>query len=451
MDLKTSLENHLKKTGLIIPGQSVLAAVSGGMDSMSLLHVLKSIADKWNLKLTAGHINHGLRNESDDDEEFVRSITRTWDIPCYVRRLHPEKEVMQNQENWAREMRYKALEGILGEIKGDVIVTAHHANDQAETVLFRIQNKSGLDGLRGIHPRKGNVVRPLLPFTKSEIRKYVRENDIPFVQDETNADVTFSRNFIRHQVLEPWIRQEADIIDTLNKIGDEARKLGESLDWIVQKLAGDIVEGMDHATVRIPLTETRELPELMVLRIIRYVGSVTDPWRKSRWEDLKSFLRASSTGDVCFVSPKWRLLRDRNHWVMSSRKPLQLNLVVQPELDIPAGDHFFRWSWTESRDYESSETFKEKVDGEIMRHSPVILRTWETGDKFRPLGMKGHRKVSDFLTDLKLNRFEKEQQLVLETGDGIIWVCGRRISETARITDDSGQAAEISLTPMALS
>lgn len=452
MNLKAAIEIHLEETGLIKNGQSVLVAVSGGRDSMTLLHVLKSLAERWQLKLTVGHVNHGLRSESAEDEEFVRSISREWGIPCHFRRLTPnEDKVRINLEAWAREKRYQSLHELLEEIGCDCIVTAHHADDQAETVLYRLQQKSGLDGLRGIHPQIEKVVRPLLPFSRIQINDYIIEHDIPFIEDKTNEDLDYARNYIRHRILKPWKEKDPDLLNALNLVSSEAQKLVHTLDYMVERLAHELVRRVDHTTIRIPVHKTADLPEILVLRLFRHLSFETDPWRRNQWDELKSFLGTAVTGKMFTLSPKWRLLRDRDDWILSSRKPLIFDSVVQPEMEIPAGEHLFHWIWTDNSRVGSLEKSCERIDGNVLKESSVVLRNWKEGDVFQPLGMKGRRKVSDFLTDLKLNRFEKEQQLVLEAGSEIVWVCSRRISETVRISPKSRMIAEISLTPLAIS
>ncbi len=165
----------------------MIAAVSGGRDSMALLHVLRSLEKPMELTIYAGHVNHCLRESSDDDAAFVERKSNDLGIPFLYAELDPnKKKKSKSPEEWAREERYKALQEILKSINGDCIATAHHANDQAETVLFRLQQKSGIDGLRGIHEKRGNIIRPFLPFKRRDIDIYIENHSISFIEDKTN-------------------------------------------------------------------------------------------------------------------------------------------------------------------------------------------------------------------------------------------------------------------------
>ncbi len=159
MDFEQSFHRHIFSVQLIDPGSTVIAAVSGGRDSMALLHVLRSLEKPMELTIYAGHVNHCLRESSDDDAAFVERKSNDLGIPFLYAELDPnKKKKSKSPEEWAREERNKALQEILKSINGDCIATAHHANDQAETVLFRLQQKSGIDGLRGIHEKRGNII-----------------------------------------------------------------------------------------------------------------------------------------------------------------------------------------------------------------------------------------------------------------------------------------------------
>ena len=196
-------DKHLKNFSKLKINDKVLIAVSGGMDSMALFALCNSL-DRFNIAIA--HINHCLRNDSEKDLDFVKSIAETSGIPFYFRNLNPAQiSDGESIESWARKNRYKKLNHIASEVGAKWIMTAHHGNDQAETVLLNLSRHSGISGLRGIGKQNHNLLRPLLPFSKKQIKNFVLRMNIPYISDPTNDNLNIPRNFLRKKILKPWI------------------------------------------------------------------------------------------------------------------------------------------------------------------------------------------------------------------------------------------------------
>lgn len=197
-DLEAGARAALARYGMLKPGDTVIAALSGGADSMALFHFLFTRKEELGIALEAAHVNHGLRAGADGDEAFVRQVCRRWGVPLHVRRLSPP--AAGAGEAWARAGRYAFFEGLAAE-KDAKVATAHTADDQAETVLLNLCRGAGVQGAAGIPPVRGPFIRPLLGVTRAQVAAYLEQNGVPHVEDETNASDDYARNRVRHTVL----------------------------------------------------------------------------------------------------------------------------------------------------------------------------------------------------------------------------------------------------------
>ena len=447
--IEEQFKNNTEIQSLIPAGSHLVIAISGGMDSVVLTHVLLNILDQFNYQLTLAHVNHGLRENADGDMKFVQHLSQKWNLPCEIIRLDPQtKNSNESVESWARKHRYEALEKIRMKTKGNFILTAHHKTDQAETILMRLAQGSGGKGLRGIHPKAGLVRRPLLFFTKQELVDYAQQHTLTFVEDETNSDISIPRNFIRHNILAPWVRQnnhvEKGIIRTSSHITELVDATTFTVDYFYKKLVK-----FNSEEERILLkNKMKHLPVYIQLELLKKcmdLGKVQ--WRRHNWNSLKSFLENSKTGDVFSSDSGWHILNNRKEWVIFKNKTKTNEIYeIIPDGNTLCGKYMFNWEWIST----SSEVINENrnsefIDGEVIQNKKLLLRHWKKGDRFQPLGMSGWKKVSDFLIDEKVGLHKKYQQMVLTAGKNIVWVCGYRISDWVKVTPNTTKYAKISL------
>ena len=197
-----SLYEALSKGNHIRVGQQIIIAVSGGKDSMTLLYSIYRIADRLNVKINVVHVNHHLRHNSNNDQILVDKFCTQLKINFILDHLDPATKLKgESPESWARNHRYAILERIRKEIDADWVFTAHHGNDQIETILFHLSQGTGISGLRGIHDNQGHILRPMLCFSRSDIDQYAAEMNIPWVDDSSNLDESIPRNNLRHNVI----------------------------------------------------------------------------------------------------------------------------------------------------------------------------------------------------------------------------------------------------------
>ena len=447
--IEEQFKNNTEIQNLIPAGSHLVIAISGGMDSVVLTHVLLNILDQFNYQLTLAHVNHGLRENADGDMKFVQHLSQKWNLPCEIIRLDPQtKNSNESVESWARKHRYEALEKIRMKTKGNFILTAHHKTDQAETILMRLAQGSGGKGLRGIHPKAGLVRRPLLFFTKQKLVDYAQQHTLTFVEDETNSDISIPRNFIRHNILAPWVRQnnhvEKGIIRTSSHITELVDATTFTVDYFYKKLVK-----FNSEEERILLkNKMKHLPVYIQLELLKKcmdLGIVQ--WRQHNWNSLKSFLENSKTGDVFSSDSGWHILNNRKEWIVFKNKTITNEIYkIIPDGNTLCGKHVFNWEWVStSSEVINEDQNSEFIDGGMLQNKILFLRHWKKGDRFQPLGMRGWKKVSDFLIDEKVNLHKKNQQMVLTAGENIVWVCGHRISDWVKVTPNTTKYAKISL------
>lgn len=447
--LEKQFVTHPAVSRLIQPGQHILVAVSGGRDSMCLLHLLAGLQKERQLRLTAAHVNHGLRPDAGKDQHFVAEICKAWDIRFLVRKLNPRTQSPgESTEAWARKERYIALEEMRRETGADLIATAHHGNDQVETILLRLGAGAGIRGLRGIHPQRGRIIRPLLPFSRPAIKTYVKLNEIPYREDDTNRDIHYPRNYLRHRVIPEWDKLNPGLVSAFYQVSENIRETEPILGYAVERALDTVVEREDDGHFLLSVREMAKLPILLQVMVISGLIDSDMLPRRHMITQLKTFLQSTKVGNWLPLPAGWFLLKDRKNWILK-----QPGSIIRKEIpvvfgkSIDCGDFVFNWNDVDSIEDLGTNPWKEIIDGETIKDEKLILRNWCAGDYFQPLGMKGRKKISDFLTDIKMDRFNKQRQLVLASENEIIWLCGQRISERVKVTSQTRHFEELSIVP----
>ena len=242
----------------------VLLAFSGGSDSMLVLYLLLRYFKGNNRSIKIAHINHNLRNDSFKDEAFVTKVGLELGIITYIRQLNPKlKPNDESIESWARKERYKSLSEILIESNSNIILTGHHKNDQVETILKNISEKTGLFGLGGMKSINKNLIRPLLPFTKIELMRIIDKYEIPYVDDLSNEELRFKRNFIRKKVLGPWVLNDNKVVDSIAESAAYFSKYQKSLIYFINEFIQNNVSQLQNGQVLIKKKHIEKLLNLI--------------------------------------------------------------------------------------------------------------------------------------------------------------------------------------------
>lgn len=429
MDFKEKIKICIERYKLMNPERVILVALSGGADSVALACVLIELG----YKIEAAHCNFGLRGaESDRDEAFVTEFCRRKQIPLHLRRFATHAYAHEHRvsiEMAARTQRYDFFEELLRERKLDCVAVAHHREDNTETVLLNLLRGTGIRGLRGIQYKNGTVVRPLLDVSRKEIEDYLIACSQDYVTDSTNLQDEVQRNKIRLNVM-PRMREINPNAD--ESIHQGARRLSDAYriyEYGIELLVRHVMQGNRIFLDKLNATPA---PETVLYEILSKMG-----FNPSQIADI--YEQQTGESGRIYESNTYRLLRDRDVLVFEEKlaRPVVFEKVLPLEGVLQVTDDI-RFFISRSSYSGDSMLLREKniiyMDLDKVEF-PLFVRTPRKGDRFMPFGMKGMKLVSDFLTDLKKNVFEKEQQLLVCSGDKIAWVVGERADERFRVTD----------------
>ena len=428
------ISKFISGNALLEDGAHVIVGLSGGADSTALLLVLLRLG----YRCTAVHCNFHLRGaESDRDQQFVSDLCQKHGVEllvCSYNTLSYAKQKSISVEMAARELRYADFERISQERKADAVCIAHHRDDSVETVLLNLIRGTGIKGLTGIKPRNGNIIRPLLCVSRQEIEDWLRTQNQPYVTDSTNLEADYIRNKIRLELL-PLMRSINPDAD--GAIADTAAHLEQSYSvykTAIQQAAADIIRKADDGflidipgLVRLPSAKAFLFETLSPLGFnSSQIGSVS--------------ASVNAQPGTRFSSTTHQIIRERDCFRVSplsssaGPEPLTVSLVPGTSVTLPNGK-ILTISTAPAGTPISKDPDIATFDSALLADGTVTIRPWVAGDRFIPFGMKGSKLVSDFLTDIKVNSAERENQLVVFFNEDIIWVTGHRTDNRYRVTD----------------
>ena len=436
MSLFTHFENFVKQNHLFQKNDLLLLTVSGGRDSVSLCE----LCHRCGFNFEIAHCNFQLRGEeSMRDEGFVKNLAAQYGAPVHVVRFDTKKYSEGNKisiQVAARELRYKWFDELSNELKKKnsrvFIVTAHHANDNIETLLINFLKGTGIDGLQGIPVKNKNIVRPLLFAKREEINEFVNENNLQFVEDSSNLLDKYTRNYIRLQLI-PSIKKiipavEDNLIGNINRFQDIKNIYEESIEEICNK----IVEKKGNEC-HIPVLKLlkRKGFRAILFEIIKGFN-----FSSGQLEEVVKLLYADSGKFV--LSETHRIIRDRKWLIIVPAKSDEANHILINKNDnrivYQEGEILLKENkWNKGEKIPSESDIAILDANEIL--FPLILRPWKRGDYFYPLGMDKKKKLSRFFVDLKLSIVDKEKVWVLESNKKILWVIGLRIDNRFKVTE----------------
>jgi len=433
MDLSVRFREYLRQTLGLRPADGVLLAVSGGRDSMLMAHLFLKTGHDCHI----AHCNFGLRGaESDRDEALVRDFAGENNVPFSAKRFETDRFARANGisiQMAARELRYGWFEELRQAVGAEHIAVAQHQDDHLETVLLNLTRGTGLQGLRGILPKRGRIVRPLLFLTRAEIDRFTAENGIPFREDGSNLSTRYARNKIRLEIV-PRFREIAPDFDTV--FARNVRHFQEGYE-LLQTFIAPMRERLftEKGTVTVirkeDLAPHLDHPALLfeLFRPYGFSAVVLDDLREN------------------FRTGPGRIFRSHSHELLLDRDSLYVRKIIaegeEPPVEIRPdtasvafGGCVFRVWTSEDRRWDSNPAVA-RLDFDTLVF-PLTLRHWQPGDVFRPLGMRGKKKLSDFFIDRKIPVFEKRNIPILGNGDGeVLWVAGHRIGEGCKITENT--------------
>ena len=462
MKKSTELLDRIRKTivryHMIGPGDKVIAAVSGGADSVCLVHVLYRLSRELDLRLVVAHFDHGWRPGEDEFEtELVRSFAFSLGLPFETAKSPSRmKKGLLSLEESARNERYGFLERVREKHLANRVALGHHLHDQAETFLMRVLRGSGVSGLAAIPPTRDNLIRPLIEVTRDEIELYVKERELSFAVDSSNLNTDLFRNRIRLELVPLLLQYQPRLVEHLGEMTSTLREESEFLDSLSAEWIGKETGPHSNKKISIPLQPFLALPAVLRKKIIRKIlatlrGSVRRIGRKHihAVDEL-----AKSTQPQGRLNLPERLIVKRTydflHFIYQDEGVTEgfcycldgpgtfYIQEIGKSLSLSVRDKEEKWSppaspWTADLDLEKTRF-------------PLVIRSFRPGDRFIPLGMKGHKKLKDFFVDLKVPFDVRRTTPILLQQETPVWVGGCRIDERFKVTPSTRTILEARLT-----
>ncbi|MBC7889835.1 MAG: tRNA lysidine(34) synthetase TilS [Ferruginibacter sp.] len=465
MELLEKFTQHIKKENLFQPKDRLLLAVSGGIDSVVLCELCRQAGYDFEM----AHCNFQLRgDDSNRDEKFVAALAKKFGVVFYVKTFETipyAQATKKSVEEAARDLRYQWFYSLIEPKKWDdgqkemddityqvskqrlstlnYILTAHHADDNIETVLMNFFRGTGITGLRGILPKQGKLIRPLLFARRTELEIFVKDNALEFVTDHTNFENDYTRNYFRNTIIplvsESFPRSAKNVLKNIQRFRETEILYQQAVQLHKKKLL-EQKGGEIHIPV-LKLLKTTPLATV-VYEIIKDFG-----FTSHQTEEAIALLK-SETGKY-IQSATHRVIKNRNWLVISPIATIECAHVL-----IEENDHAIVFlNGTISMEKIAKARFSMVNDPLVAQLDPaqikfpLLLRKWKQGDYFYPLGMQKKKKLSRFFIDQKLSLTQKENTWVIEMDKKIIWVVGKRIDNRYKVTDDTQDVLKIDYLP----
>ena len=433
--MQNKFQNHIHQNFPFLMKSRFFIAVSGGIDSMVLVHLFQKIGFPFAIL----HCNFQLRGkESDGDTDFVRNYADKFDIPWSIGHFETKayaKEMKVSTQVAARELRYDWFDEQLAEKEFDYVLTAHHADDSLETFMINLSRGTGLDGLLGIPAMNNTIIRPMLIFSRDEIEAYAKENNIKWREDSSNASDNYLRNKIRHH-LTPVLKDiNPNFLDSFQKTIDYLQQSKSMVDDASALVFKEVCK-KERAEYYFDIDKLKQLenPNVYLFHWLQNFGFTA-------WDDIYNLVDAQSGKQV--FSETHVLLKDRNTLILSLKNKVRSESFFLNKLDLQVNIplKFAFCNVSDISDTDSNTIFVDENKIEF----PLVLRKWEKGDYFYPFGMEGKKKVSKYFKDEKLSLIDKSNVWLLCSNNQIVWLVGKRQDDRFKITENTTKILKISV------
>lgn len=456
-----TVEKTIAAYGMLQPKDSVVIGVSGGPDSVALLHVLFLIAPRLSLKLGVAHLNHCLRHDdSDKDAQFVETLAKAYDLTCYTHKVDVRKYGIENKlslEEAGRRVRYTFLNEVANTKQYNKIAVGHHSDDNAELILMNIFRGSGTQGLSGIPPVRGHkIIRPLIELNRPQIIEFLNQNKLKYVSDASNTDTKYLRNRVRHELI-PWLESSYNpkISETLNRLSSILRSEEEWIDDVVLSFYEKTVLDVTENYIILSVSVLAQYHPALQKRIIRMaIENIKGDLRRIRFVNINAvvgLLKNKSAHGNLDLPDRIKIQRDRDSLYVKKDQPMfrdgdaqtlrsngfmfeyqikKFEPVVIKETG--ATIEFTEMPVEKASDYRYAGQHISFFDKDTLSF-PMVIRNFRSGDAFKPLGAGGTQKVKKFFIDKKVPRSERIKCPILVSRGKIIWVVGYRMDESVKI------------------
>lgn len=431
-------KNHLQEHFPKVSESKILIAISGGVDSVVLTHLCKEA----NLDISLAHCNFHLRGEeSEGDEAFVMELADALEIEVYIEGFETEAYARGKKisiQMAARELRYHWFEELRETLQFDYIFTAHHANDNLETVLINFVRGTGLEGLTGIPEKNGYILRPLLPFSREDIEEYARNSHIKWREDSSNASGKYLRNRIRQEVIPNLVDLNPQFLESFENTRKHLQESSILVEDYISALFPRIAKEEEYGySFRIKMLKTIPHLRAVLYELFRSFGF-------TEWNDVFDLLDAQP-GKIVY-SKTHRLIKDRENLLLTTFPSInerEYEILAEEEVVmLPIGTFQL-----EEAD-EISNGGKNVIYLDLNKlNFPLTVRRWEEGDYFHPFGMKGRKKLSKYFKDEKLSLPQKENSWLLCSKNEIVWVIGYRADARFGVDENTSAILKLTYTP----
>jgi len=471
--LLQTVEQTIAAYGMFEPKDSVLVGVSGGPDSVALLHALITLAPKLALQLAVAHLNHGLRfQDSDNDQKFVAAMANELDLPIYTQKVDVRKFQKKNKlsrEQAARRLRYNFYMETASKNRFDKIATGHHYDDNAELILMNLLRGSGPLGISGIPPKRDEkIVRPLIRLKRNDIIEFLNSKGIRYVSDRSNLDPKYLRNRIRHHLI-PLLETAYNpkVIETLNRLASITRLEEEWIDDVIQPVFSSAVSARQEKKLVLSVSELERIHPAALRRVIRkaietvkgdlkhityvHIDSIVRLLEKepANWSlDLPDRVRVRRREGSIFISKEKKALRDLNPKSSPDETPVFEYRITKPG-SVFITEINAKMKFSEIR-VEKLPDFSRTGHGpgffDMDRISfPLTIRNFRPGDRFTPLGMTGTQKLKKVFINQKVPENQRAKCPILLSRGKIIWVAGYRIGESVKVRPSTVNVLKVEL------
>lgn len=422
--MQNSFAKSLAGFGLHSKNESYLAAVSGGVDSMVLL----SLFYEGGFRLAVAHLNYQLRGrESDLDEELVRNWCAMRNVPFHSKRVNTfelAEESNSSVQMVARNERYSFFEELMDSKGYSVTALAHHADDRVESLLINVLRGTGLRGLQGMPSRRGRFIRPLIEFRNLEIRQYAQRKGILFREDASNAKTDYQRNWVRHRLLPMLETFHPNSVSAMIVFCQRVERELPNYEALIQN---ELSEFDSSSALKLDKLRGSKVPFTLLKEALEPIGFSSD-----QVFEVLGMLDSESGSSVS----------SRTHRVLRDRESLLIEPLFRQENEPRLRFELIPRATISSLKTESNIAL---LNGDRITSSDLKLRKWQEGDRFKPLGMKGWKKISDFFIDEKLSISEKDKTWLLIYQDEVVWVVGMRLDNRFKVTTDTQKVLKISV------
>ena len=406
-----------------------LVAVSGGLDSVVLTHLCRRVG----IKIAVAHCNFGLRGkESAEDAQFVEELAKKLSIQYFVKCFETNTYAKKNKlsiQVAARELRYNWFKELAKTHSFSSVLTAHHRDDALETFLINLSRGTGIKGLAGIPQRHGIIIRPLLPFTRDQIKAFAESERLQWREDSSNEETYYLRNRIRHELVPKLKELHPSFLANFKVTQQYLRDSDAILSQHISEIRSRIFIRKDSYH-QIPISELKQLHPFRA-----YIHALFSDFGFTEWDNVSDMVSGSSGKQL--LSKTHRLIKDREYLLLTKKTETKFEAQkFELKTGLIKGRVSFQIEEADRMDPISDSILY--VDKETLNHR-LEVRKWKKGDYFYPLGMKGKKLVSKYFKDEKMNILQKEAQWLLFSGDRLMWIIGRRADDRFKITPETKQ------------